>query len=202
MIGAAAVFFVLLWQVETSGVLTQADDAVHAWVRAHVGAGLVRLCEVIALLGEPVVVGTGLAMGLALLGLGRQCRAMAAFLVAVVGAGLTMLIVKELVDRQRPEADFGVAASGSSFPSASTVLATALFGAFAIIVLPRLMRARTIGARASALMLLPPVAVAVSRVLVSAHFTTDVLAGLCLGAFWLLAASLVAPAQVAAGSRP
>lgn len=188
----AAVFTALLWQVAVGGPLIAADDWLLAVVTDHAAPALIHAGEVLSTIGGPLTAGLLGLVGLLALSALRRWRALAALLTAMAGAGATVALCKMIVDRPRPDADIGLVAAGSSFPSASAVMASAVFGAYAIIVLPRLFPDRPLHTIRAVLLALP-VAVACGRVLVSAHFATDVIAGLSVGAFWVFLANTLLP---------
>lgn len=113
----------------------------------------------------------------------------AAVLVLAVGSGVLLAPELKLVFmRPRPEVvPHLVAATGLSYPSGHTTLATVTYGFSAVMAVPRFSRRSAklaIALGATALVLL----VAVSRVYLGVHYPTDVLGGLLLGsalaAFW------------------
>ena len=97
-------------------------------------------------------------------------------------------IVEELVSRARPTEgllDVAAAVEGSSFPSGHITAGVAVFGMLAVIAVVRLPTWRS-----RALLIGPVVAIlslsALSRLTDGAHWPSDVLAGLLLGALWLI----------------
>lgn len=114
---------------------------------------------------------------------------------AGASAGILVQIVKFAVGRTRPELWLGafhhIHASASSFPSGHTVGAFALAGVLAL-------GARSRSLRVTAILL--ALAVAVSRVLAFRHWTSDVVASMCIGmvAAWLF----VSPVTSEAGEAP
>ena len=188
------VFALLLWQVESGGWLTAVDASLQAALAAWRQPGILTVASWLTWLGSPyVIAGLTLAATL-LLSLRRAWPALAGLWLAVVGAGLSILAVKAWVERPRPEALEGLAVASSSFPSGNSVLAAALFGGIALFCLSGLRQTSWQGMlRALAIAL--PLLVALSRVVLSAHWLSDVIAGLCLGAAWALLGSLLAARQ-------
>lgn len=99
---------------------------------------------------------------------------------------LLATLLKVLIGRARPEllplagpfafSPFSTAKEMTSFPSAETAMAVAFFGSFA-------WAAKAYVGRISAIVLfVPAVLIAASRVVVSAHYLSDVLAGMVLSA--------------------
>lgn len=107
--------------------------------------------------------------------------------VAFLGGKLTTWALKFVIDRPRPEFLFDVVAHTPSFPSGHASGAISLFGILAYVAACRQAgpRQRFEIAYWAAVLI---AAIAFSRLYVGVHFATDVLAGLLVGAVWLLAA--------------
>ena len=124
----------------------------------------------------------------------RHWRGALTLVLAVVGTQGLVAIIKGLVERPRPHLNSSVAeASGFSFPSAHSATAIALYATLTLI------GAKACHGRARLMVVLigacVVVAVGLSRVLVAAHYPTDVLAGWLTGAAvvaacWLLASRI------------
>ena len=122
--------------------------------------------------------------------------ALALALVFPVTQGAVQLI-KVIVERPRPEVTAGAEAQGFSFPSAHSATSVAVYATIAFI----LIRASRHGhSRVAVASLAAALALAVgfSRVLLGAHYPTDVLAGWTFGALvasvcWLAAARMPLP---------
>jgi membrane-associated phospholipid phosphatase len=106
--------------------------------------------------------------------------------VAVGGAALLALGVKEIVRRARPNLFPHLADSGYSFPSGHTMVALAFYGMCAFLLV-RAVRNGWARAGVIALAAIIVAAVAYSRVYLGEHFPTDVIGSLILGSAWLLA---------------
>ena len=141
----------------------------------------------------------GLVLILCLL---RHWRGAAALTIAVLGTQLVVDLIKGAVERPRPALNEAVTgASGASFPSAHSATAMALFATLAILAgrhLTGLARALAVGACGAVV-----AAVGLSRVLLSAHYPIDVLAGWMTGgaiviSAWLVLKRLRVPAPAAA----
>jgi undecaprenyl-diphosphatase len=123
--------------------------------------------------------------------------AIALALVYPVTQGAVQL-VKVVVERPRPEANATVAeASGFSFPSAHSATSVAVYATIAFILIraSRHGHSRVAVASLAAAVVL---AVGLSRVLLGAHYPTDVLAGWTFGALlaslcWLAASRMPLP---------
>jgi len=115
-------------------------------------------------------------------------------------------VIKELVSRPRPEVNDAVtAAGGFSFPSAHSATSVAVYATIALILVRASRQGQNrvmVAAFAGALVF----AVGLSRVLLGAHYPTDVLAGWTFGALlaslcWLAASRLPSPRVVFSAAR-
>ena len=115
-----------------------------------------------------------------------------AWLVAVSLGGSFVIagVVKVLTERARPVGAL-VETTSASFPSGHTVRAMALYGLLAWILVPYpSRRSRVLAALAASAGLLS----AASRVVLGAHWPTDVIAGVVLGVVWLaVTVRIIAP---------
>jgi membrane-associated phospholipid phosphatase len=120
----------------------------------------------------------------------RHWRGAAALVVAVLGTQLVVDLIKDAVARPRPALNEGVAqASGASFPSAHSATSMALYATLGILAARHLQgpfRVAAVGVCGAVV-----TAVGFSRVLLSAHYPIDVLAGWMTGAAIVIAAWLV-----------
>jgi undecaprenyl-diphosphatase len=127
------------------------------------------------------------------------------FLTLVVGGQfLVANIIKNIVDRARPDFDQLTGFSGSSFPSGHAVAAAACLAAFALVIGRR--RSLKVRAILAGLAVGLATGIACCRVMLGVHWLTDVLGGLALGWAWFALCSILfggyqlrfgAPAKVA-----
>ncbi len=123
---------------------------------------------------------------LAVLWLLIRRRPRLAIYLAVTGLGAMILdpSLKALVGRVRPVVDDPVAfGGGNSFPSGHTLGTTIVYGSLALVLLSATQgrwKGWIIGAAATII-----VAVGLTRIALSVHFLTDVLAGWALGLAWI-----------------
>ena len=133
------------------------------------------------MLGDLRVMGLlGLVVGLWLLWR-RQGLQLLGWVVAVAGTGLWVRFIKAAMRRERP-LDALVHEAGFSFPSGHSAGTAAIFGMLAWLVARRLPPRWRAGTFAAAALL--ALSTGLSRVLLSVHHGSDVLAGLCLGLSW------------------
>jgi undecaprenyl-diphosphatase len=104
----------------------------------------------------------------------------------VVGAALLNTLARAIVRSRRPPGELGLRHPfASSFPSGHAAEAVALYVALGILVLvlTRSRVARVVAWTVAAALI---VAVAIARVYLAVHWTTDVLTGCIIGALWAL----------------
>jgi undecaprenyl-diphosphatase len=165
------------------------DEPIQRGVEANRTPALNDLFLMISRLGSTVVV-----LGLGTLGAiltWRRCRAVAlALLVATFARPAIEFIVKGLVGRDRPEFDRLVAGNGPSFPTGHVMAAIALWGLLPVVVALYTRRRAiwwaTVGVSAALI-----AGIAASRVYLGVHWFSDVVGGLIVGTFFLLAVDKV-----------
>ena len=125
-------------------------------------------------------------------------------------AGVCMSFIKNIFVRRRPYFDnkkiqmlrpvdptadiYDITSQGFSFPSGHSTLSVSLFGAIAIATKTKILKA---------LAVLLPLLVGFSRILVGAHYPTDVLAGYALGSLVLFTIfALMPPVPVPCHAEP
>ncbi len=119
----------------------------------------------------------------------------------VGGFGLSSL-TKIVVARARPDRwPALVTETTYSFPSGHTVMATVFFGGLAAIVF-HLSRDRLARFLAVTGAFVAALAVAVTRIYLGAHWTTDTIAGMLTGLIWVLVFSATTEAVTRARARP
>jgi undecaprenyl-diphosphatase len=151
------------------GVTWESDDSLLGVTRAVTMLGATEVAIPLA-----VVVSAGLMLV-------GAWRSACGVLVPAAAAQPVYQLVKDLVDRPRPEANESLLhATGSSFPSGHATLSAAVFGSLAILAVERFEGPRRI-LSVTAMMVIV-LAVGVSRVLLGAHYPSDVVGGWLLGA--------------------
>ena len=177
----------LAWQVMTGGVLVGWDLRLTHWFASHrqgwLTPAMLAVSEVHRTLG---VLATTAAVGAWLLW--RQRRREALALLVIPAAMLFNVGMKNVFQRLRPALDEPLVHLATfSFPSGHAVASTVFYGTLCGIALAHL---RSRGARAAAIAAAVAMVLLVtfSRVYLGAHYLTDVLAGVAMGAAWLLLA--------------
>jgi len=181
--GLLLLLLALLAALVIGGASQGLDEAVNLALQHFRTPAAVTLAQWVSRLAAPVTcLGLVLAASLLLWRAGRRAALLPLWVLAF-GVPASMEALKAAVDRPRPDALLGLAESGASFPSGTTTFAAALYGFLAYLLLPQLAnrtRRRLLILAAVLLVLL----VAVSRLLLSVHYLTDIAAGLLLGGVW------------------
>jgi membrane-associated phospholipid phosphatase len=192
------VWAALVWMVLTHQGLAEADASVLRWFVAHRGGAVTGFLEAVS--STPVDGGAAVLAAGVVLVVAVRTRSVRPVLVlgaAVAAAVVLAEVVKALVDRARPATAtmLGTPESGPGFPSAHTLVFTAMVGAAALVLW------RTVGS-GLARVLIVGVAVAtagamgVSRLYLGDHWLTDVLAS------YALAGAVLAAVAALSGAFP
>lgn len=160
------------------------DDWWLEVVERHRYDPAVEVAKVLDLVGSPWVTLPVRAVAVAILLLRRRWVQLSAFVTAVVLAELATGPVKALVDRARPPSI--VDTSGASFPSGHAIAAAVTAFALVAAFLPR-GRRRLRWAVAATLF---AGSMAWSRTYLGAHWATDTIAGMCIGAGFAILAEV------------
>jgi undecaprenyl-diphosphatase len=187
----AVPFAFLLLEVLFKGPITRSDqrfsDQVNSYNLRHPDA--LRIARMVSQLGSTLVLaGIVLAVTVYLAAFHRR-RRQALFLVTTSVLGLLLNnLLKVLVGRARPHfATTTSTAFGSSFPSGHAMNSTVVYGCLLILAWPRL---RTVGRLlAAAVTVILVLAIAASRVVLTVHYVSDVVAGMVLGLAFTLASA-------------
>ena len=171
--------------VTTSATVTRLDALTSAAAHTHAAHPVVAVSLAVTLLGSTHIVFLLCALVAAALLASRLWHASLALIVAVSLTQPVVELIKHLVSRPRPPANATVAeAAGYSFPSGHSATAAAMFGVLALVALGHFHgRARTLVALGGVAVV---AVVGLSRVLLGAHYPTDVAAG------WLTGATIAA----------
>jgi membrane-associated phospholipid phosphatase len=184
LLGLAAIFLVLIWQVQTGGALVLLDGMVNA------GLAPWRTRAPLAAFAWLTQVGTGAAgaaIALTASGLlwsGGRLALVGPLWLTFIGAQVTTWSLKFVTARVRPPFLEGVTAGSPSFPSAHATVSVAIYGFLALAIaqgLPEQARAWVFGAAGLLIAL-----ICFSRLFLSLHYLTDVLAGGVVAAAWLV----------------
>jgi undecaprenyl-diphosphatase len=163
------------------------DEAVPRWLAAHRSAALNTVSDYISQGGNTHwIMAVGLVIVPVALALTRRWRPAVFVAVAMFGELGLFLIVATIVHRARPlVTQLDGHLPTSAFPSGHTAATTCLYGALAILVVPRTRGLWRWLAIAAAVLL--PALVALSRMYRGEHHPLDVAGGILLALLWLTA---------------
>jgi membrane-associated phospholipid phosphatase len=189
---ATGALLVLIAAVAVLGGPLRNDRLVTRFVAGHRTDWLIDTAKAISMVLSPVTtVVFAVTIAMVFMYRDRSVRRAAALLTGVCGAAGVAELLKLLVDRRRPPFVVQVETheAAQSFPSGHVTGTTALVVGLAVLAAP----AASANLRATMLSMAAVVAVAsaVSRVCLGMHWTSDVVAGLLLGAATSLAAPVI-----------
>jgi undecaprenyl-diphosphatase len=192
--GCLLVFAMLAWVVvylEHAGhaCLMAADAGAQQWAQDHVSAPMREVLHGLTAAGDVRWLAVLVLLVAGWLALGAQGPALWTWVFFIGLNGLVVRLLKNLLDRARPEVLHEMLTSGASFPSGHTSGAVVVYGLLWLVLRGRLAPAasRALAWLCGALV----VAIALSRILLQAHFASDVLAGALLGLAWCALAAMV-----------
>ena len=155
------------------------DEAILQFLHENVSGPFVAFFEALTLTGSSRVLAPIAAAGtVALVAARRRFEALLLAASSIVG-GVLIYAIKWLVQRERPQLWETASYWGTSFPSGHT-LAVAAFATAAALCVARIRPA--LGPAAMAIAAGWVVLVALSRLVLGAHWPTDVLVAACIGA--------------------
>jgi undecaprenyl-diphosphatase len=161
------------------------DHGVAAWFHAHLTHAFVAVLRVITEFGSSEWIALVLSLAVLFFIFKRMWQSLLTMILVVPGGMLLNEWLKILVHRHRPFIDgWFVDWSGYSFASGHTIGATLLYGQLALFIIPAIKsrHARSLVVSAAVFVV---ALVGFSRIALGAHYLTDVLAGMFLGASWL-----------------
>lgn len=180
-LGLALIFGFYLFQVTTNGLLVQLDHHVQQALNDLRVPSLFPVFHAFSWLG-----GFSITLGVCLiaslwLGGRRQWEPIPGLWLTFLGTLISFTTIKWLIGRARPEPLAGIVENSASFPSGSTALAAALYGFLAFILCRYRPNQRFVWV---ALAFCLAALVAISRLYLSVHYLSDVVAAIALGGFW------------------
>jgi membrane protein DedA with SNARE-associated domain/membrane-associated phospholipid phosphatase len=188
LLAVGAFAFFLIGDAVTERALTGLDDAGAQLASDTRDGVLVDIAKIVTAIGSlPAVIAAALVTAVAVGGR-RRWIDMVALLAGVGLSYLAVHIAKAAYDRPRPPGSL-VHTIGSAYPSGHAAYAVTLVACATVLVRARMGWAVRIGAVTVAIVLVA--VVAVTRVYLGAHYVTDVLGGIALGAaIWAVVGSV------------
>jgi undecaprenyl-diphosphatase len=183
IVSAGVLLGVLAFLVRGQGEVVRVDSSIERWGHDHATGFATDALNAITHAGQPMVV---IALAV-LVGVVETIRTRSRWVIAfmalvVAGNGLVTTSVKELVDRARPTLNPVAHTLGPSFPSGHSSWSAAFFAATALLAMRG--RSRRTQALIAGACTAAAVSIAATRVLLGAHWLSDVIAGLALGSAW------------------
>lgn len=157
------------------------DLTINAFFSSHLFAPALAAAEAVGIVFSPAAVAAGCVVLAIIMAVGRKWRSTAVLLASVGSAAVFTEWMKAFFMRARP-LDAIVSLSDPSFPSSHAAFAAAFFTAAAYLLAPRfsswVARELFLSVCAAAV-----IAIGLSRLVISVHWASDVMAGWALGAF-------------------
>lgn len=179
-----------LFSVISEGVVNESiramDDAVVHFLMYFSSPFLQDALTLVTEMGSLLAIGTvSLLIILYLWYKGKDKRSILFYLIAMGGGGLLNLLLKEFYRIDRPSINPEIDAVGYSFPSGHAMGSVILYGFVLYLVLKSPLPPKAKKMASTALIVLI-VLIALSRIYLSAHYPSDVVAGQAGGLAWLL----------------
>jgi membrane-associated phospholipid phosphatase len=191
VIAATAGVGLLLVDVRTDTAFARLDEAAAAWGGRNASEASTAALGWLTDLGDTkILIGAVVVVGLVEWRRSRSVAPLAFMLTVALGASFANGLLKQIIERDRPDVVALVPVGDtSSFPSGHSAAAAACWAALALVA----SRDWRYGHRRWAVAVGAGIAVLVAstRVLLAAHWLTDVLAGLVVGWAWCLLVALV-----------
>ncbi len=184
VLAGAGVFAWLAWQLAAGEALSRADQALTDALRISLPKAALQVFATLTHLADTATLtGLCIVMALLLITLGRRWLALG-WVVALAGNGLLNQTLKQIFGRVRPlHPDSFVLAEGFSFPSGHSSGAVVAYGMLAYLALRLLPQRWHLPALLAALA--TAFTVGASRLFLSVHFASDIIAGFASGTAWL-----------------
>ena len=186
LVAAGWAFGAVLQDVVAHDELALVDQPTQRFFVAHREAWLTLLMRGVTNLGNTaMLIGVLLSAGLLWRWRAGTWRPLALLASSLAGAWALSNIVKALTHRPRPPAAQAIGHwTGSAFPSGHATSATAVYGMLAALLAATTPRwGRKVTAWTAAVLVVG--LIGLSRLYLGAHWLTDVLGGIALGAAWL-----------------
>ena len=197
LLGGMLLLGLLITHVLVHGSIGHLDDSIERSLAAHRTPTLNTLTNVGTQLAQPLNV--EIALVVLVLGLAVATRRVLPPLflaVAVIGESAIYFTASTLIPRDRPHVPrLGVGDPVASYPSGHAAASLCLYGGLAVLAW-RFTSRRSLQVPLTVLAVVLPPLVGFCRMYRGFHHLTDILAGLVLGAIWLLLTTrLLLPAR-------
>jgi len=168
------------------------DDAVPRWFAAHHSAAMDGVTAVLAWAGNPkAILSIGLVIAPLAIGCVHRWRPAVYLAVLMAGEFALVLTIATLIGRPVPEVARPVASvPAASFPAGPTAATVCLFGALAVILIPRTRPGGPLRRATQVVVVAVPAGVAVAGMYRGVYRPLDIAGAVLLGLLWLAAATL------------
>jgi len=189
MVGIAALgaFVVIAHGVKHGSSLTSVDLSDFAGRHGTVTPTRARFCVIVSRAGSPASMTILAVLGALWLGWQRRLLVFVSWITAFAGARVLVVVMKRTIHRSRPVgAELFLNGASLSFPSGHTVGSVVGFGMLTYLL--SLYWAKRDMQRVCLIVMAACLvgAIAYSRLCLGVHYLSDVIAGLALGAAWLI----------------
>ncbi len=188
-LGLAALFIVLFAELAEEVMekeVKQFDDAIIHMIQSASSNAMDTFMFVMTELGSVWFLTAASLLIVLIIGIKMKDKWGVVFFVLAVGGGsLLTILLKNLYLRDRPSINDAIDATGYSFPSGHS-MGSLIFYGFVIYLVVRTRQRRWIQWLTVTLLSLLIVIIGISRIYLSAHFPSDVLAGYIAGLIWLM----------------
>jgi undecaprenyl-diphosphatase len=175
----------VLAAVDAGSVLLVVDEPIQRWVEAHRSGGWTRVALFVSRFGSNVIVFS--VFGVLVAWTLPRCRTFALTLsVAVLLRSPLEFLLKQLIDRDRPDFHRLVDGTGPSHPSGHVLAAVALWGLLPPLI-SLLVRSRVLWWCSVVVATALIAGISASRVYLGVHWLTDIVQGVLLGSLYLAA---------------
>jgi undecaprenyl-diphosphatase len=185
LIGACWVFGEITEDVITGDPLTLVDRRVAAIFNANATPLRNKIMFAISFFGSGTFLGTAGSAGGVYLIWRRSWYRLLALLLVVPGGAMIDVVIKHLIQRQRPVFENPIATLNSySFPSGHTMGATLFYGLMAALAMRELQGWKPKGGAFLGAVVIV-LSVGFSRIFLGLHYLSDVLGAMAAGVAWL-----------------
>lgn len=180
-------FILLTSQIDQRNIL-QLDHRLLTMIQRFDSPMVILMMKFFALIGNPLAVGILLLYMLIplffLYHVLTNRRDLFVFLTVIVGSAILDVVLKYLIQRNRPDDHQLVEATGYSYPGGHAMTSLTLYGVFAYLLWSHI-RTRTRQVFFLFFCIIMIGCVGSSGVFLGVHYATDVLGGYLAGIFWL-----------------
>ncbi|MDC2864025.1 phosphatase PAP2 family protein [Bacillus sp. BP-3] len=179
-------FSIIAWRVHSGGVTT-IDEYVKGMVTGLQTESSLTFFRYVTKLGSGSGIVIGLAVSLFLFWKKRYYVAMIIYPLSILSTHLINKGIKAIVKRDRPTINEALDALGYSFPSGHAMLSIVTYGFLAYIIAVNV-KSVTVKCFVTVLAIVFIVLIGLSRIILSVHYPTDILAGYCMSGVILIIA--------------